>query len=527
MLFAQSPELVLEQFENGFSRPVDIVSAGDERIFIVEQAGKIKIIDGSGTTLSTPFIQISVNFGANEQGLLGMAFHPDYANNGYFYVNYTGGSGDGYSRISRFSVDPSDPNLADPNSEVEILTVSQPAWNHNAGDMVFGPDGYLYFGLGDGGSGGDPWGNGQNTQTLLGKMMRIDVDGNLPYEVPADNPFVNDSDVLDEIWAIGMRNPWRISFDKLTGDLWIGDVGQNSLEEIDFEAANSGGGFNYGWKCYEAEDQYSTSGCGPIGDFTFPVASYKVNNFCNSVTGGYVYRNCEFPDLAGRYLYADYCHGKIWTIKPDGSGGWENEELFSNGQYDISTFGEDAAGNVYLARLSAGIIYKVGTEFSADDLISYDEPNDILSATEGYEGYQWYKDGTPINGATNSTLEEASTNGSGEYHCEITYNLGTCTMPSTPLSIMGVGTVGIEGLLGFHFSPNPFERTLVLQLKGDQSFDIDVEVLDLQGRIVHSTDLQFAGSTYLSMNLGHLSSGVYFVQLKTEEGKVSRKVVKR
>jgi len=525
--YAQSPELQMEQYASGFDRPVDIVTAGDDRLFIVEQGGKIKIIDGMGTTLSTPFLQLSVNFGNSEQGLLGLTFHPNYADNGYFYVNYTSGNGDGFSKISRFTVDAADPNLADPNSEMEILTVTQPDWNHNAGDLAFGPDGYLYIGFGDGGSAGDPWGNGQNTETFLGKMLRIDVDNGTPYAVPASNPFVGNSDVLDEIWAIGMRNPWRISFDRITGDLWMGDVGQNTLEEIDFEPAGSPGGLNYGWRCYEGEDTYDTSGCGPIGDFAFPVASYKVNNFCNSVTGGYVYRNCEYPDLTGRYLYGDYCHGIIWSVHPDGAGGWMTEELFDNGQYDISTFGEDMAGNLYLARLSAGVIYKVTTNFSADNLISYDAGSDVLMATEGYEGYQWYRDGSLLAGETNATLAEVSTSmPGGSYTCEITYNEGTCTMVSNAVDLLGVGTDMMEGLTAFSFSPNPFERELVLQLQGAAAFDLGIEVLDLTGKVLYTTTVQFDNEANVQMDLAALASGVYFVQLTSGTETMSRRVVK-
>ena len=526
--FAQSPDLQMVQYENGFDRPVDIVHAGDDRLFIVEQGGKIKIIDATGETLTTPFLQLSVNFGANEQGLLGMTFHPNYADNGYFYVNYTSGNGDGFSKISRFTVDAANPNLADASSELELLTVTQPAWNHNAGDIAFGPDGYLYIGFGDGGSGGDPWGNGQNTETFLGKMLRIDVDNGTPYSIPADNPFVGNSDVLDEIWAIGMRNPWRISFDKITGDLWIGDVGQGDLEEIDFEPAGSAGGLNYGWRCYEGEDTYNTSNCAPISDFTFPVASYKVNNFCNSVTGGFVYRNCEYPDLTGRYLYADYCHGMIWSVHPDGAGGWIEEELFDNGQYDISTFGEDMAGNLYLARLSAGVIYKVTTNFSADNLITYDAGADVMTAPADYEGYQWYNGGSPLAGETNNTLAAVeATYGGGTYTCEITYNVGTCTVVSGAIEIEGVGTYTIEGLSGFSFSPNPFEKELILQLKSERAFDMGIEVLDLTGKVLHTTTTQFEGEASLTMDLSGLSSGVYFVKLTAGSETMSRRVVKR
>ena len=308
----------------------------------------------------------------------------------------------------------------------------------------------------------------------------------------------------------------------------MGDVGQNVWEEIDFEPAGSAGGLNYGWRCYEGEDTYNTSNCGPIGDFTFPVASYKVTNFCNSVTGGFVYRNCEYPDLTGRYLYADYCHGKIWSVHPDGTGGWIEEELFDNDQYDISTFGEDMAGNLYLARVSAGVIYKVTTNFSVNDLIEHDGVGDFMTAAPNYDGYQWYQNGTALAGETSDTLAAVeATYGGGLYTCEITYNQGTCTVTSDDIEIEGVGTYTIEGLSGFSFSPNPFEKELVLQLKGESAFDMDIEVLDLTGKVLHTTAAQFEGETSLLMDLSALSSGVYFVKLTAGAETMSRRVVKR
>ena len=262
-LLAAQTKIALNVYAGGFTRPVDIVNAGDSRLFIVEQRGIIKIIDGNGQVLSTPFLDIDARVGSqgNEQGLLGLAFHPDYANNGFFYVNYTNNSGD--TRIARFKVSADNPNVADPNSEKLLLPVDQPYSNHNAGDLTFGPDGYLYFGLGDGGSGGDPQNNGQTATAYLGKMLRIDVDNGDPYAIPPTNPFKDTDFYLDEIWATGLRNPWRFSFDRLTGDLWIGDVGQDAWEEIDFQPASSTGGENYGWRCYEGNHVYSMSGSCP------------------------------------------------------------------------------------------------------------------------------------------------------------------------------------------------------------------------------------------------------------------------
>ncbi len=354
------PIIQLQTWATGFVRPVDIASAGDERLFIVEQRGIIHILNAQGQRLPSPFLNIQsrVNSAASERGLLGLVFHPNYAENGYFYVNYTNTSGN--TRISRFRVSASDPNVADPDSELILIGVNQPFSNHNAGDLNFGPDGYLYFGLGDGGSGGDPQNFGQNRQSFLGKMIRIDVNNGSPYAIPATNPFINDPTTLDEIWAVGLRNPWRFSFDRLTGDMWIADVGQNAWEEIDFQPASSTGGMNYGWRCYEGNNAYNTSGCQPASAYTFPIHVYP-NNFNNgcSVTGGFVYRGNEFPDLYGHYIYTDYCSGRIWSLTPNGSGGWTNRQLLQGATNNYVSFGEDDKGELYLAALASGTILRV------------------------------------------------------------------------------------------------------------------------------------------------------------------------
>lgn len=356
-LSAQTIEM--QMVASGFSEPVDITHAGDDRLFIVEKDGLIQIIDASGIVLPAPFLNISnlVSTGG-ERGLLGLAFHPNYEENGYFFVNYTNSAWD--TRIVRYSRSADDPNIADPNSALQILAVDQPAGNHNGGGIKFGPDGYLYIGLGDGGSGGDPWNNSQTPTTLLGKMLRIDVDvEGLPYGIPPDNPFVENDEVLDEIWALGLRNPWRYSFDRLTGDLWIGDVGQDAYEEIDFQPAASAGGENYGWRCYEGDEQYDDSpSCN--GDYTFPV--YTLRNGFNSpycsVTGGVVYRGSEYPELYGKYLYGDFCDDDLLSLEPDGNGGW-TAEVLGEFPYTYSTFGEDSSGEVYFANFYGGQIYKI------------------------------------------------------------------------------------------------------------------------------------------------------------------------
>ncbi|MBI5842680.1 MAG: PQQ-dependent sugar dehydrogenase [Chloroflexi bacterium] len=327
---------------SGLDRPVDIQHAGDGsgRLFIIEQAGRIRIMEND-QLLETPFLDISerVDDGANEQGLLGLAFHPNYEQNGYFYVNYARDGGD--TVIARFQVT-GDPNVADPNTEKQLLNVEQPFPNHNGGVVAFGPDGYLYLGLGDGGAGGDPLGNAQSLDTLLGKILRIDVDKGDPYAIPSDNPFGS------EIWAYGLRNPWRMSFDRATGDLWIGDVGQGTWEEIDFYPAGTSGGVNFGWPLLEGTHSYNGN---TQTELIMPAAEYSHDQGC-SVTGGYVYRG-EMPEWQGIYFYGDYCTGFVWGLIQS-NGGWQSEVLFETG-VRISSFGVDESGEIYFANHGGAI----------------------------------------------------------------------------------------------------------------------------------------------------------------------------
>jgi glucose/arabinose dehydrogenase len=334
-----------EMVVSGLDRPVDLqyTSDGSGRLFIIEKVGRIRILQ-DGSLLDFPYLDITdrVGGGGNEQGLLGLAFHPDYEVNGLFFVNYTGNNGD--TVISRFRVT-GDPNVADPTGEVVLLRVSQPFRNHNGGVLAFGPDGYLYAGLGDGGSGGDPQGNGQRLDTLLGKILRLDVNSAEPYAIPADNPFGN------EIWAYGLRNPWRMSFDGQTGDLYIGDVGQNEWEEIDYVSDGTPGGINFGWNILEGMHPYAG---GQQDGLTPPIAEYNHSQGC-SVTGGYVYRGF-MPEWNGIYLYGDYCTGTVWGLIHS-DGGWQNQVLFS-GVGRVTSFGQDETGEVYLV-LDGGQILRL------------------------------------------------------------------------------------------------------------------------------------------------------------------------
>jgi hypothetical protein len=346
----------LAVFANGLTTPVCIAHSGDSRLFVVNQHGLVMIVDSVGNVNPVPFLDISsqVVYGG-ERGLLGIAFHPVYKTNGYFYVNYVG-KGDS-THISRFSVSAANPDLAEPSSELNLMTIYQPYPNHKGGDLCFGPDGYLYIGLGDGGSGGDPENRAQNRMILLGKMLRIDVNNGNPYSIPATNPYYASLSIRNEIWAYGLRNPWRFSFDRLTGDLWIADVGQIAYEEIDFQPATSPGGENYGWRCYEGNTAYNTLGCNPPSNYTFPVYDYPHNPEC-SVTGGYVNRYSESSPYYGYYFFADYCSDKIWTLHKV-SGNWVVETFGQFPGNNFSTFGEDVAGRIYVAGLTSGTVYRI------------------------------------------------------------------------------------------------------------------------------------------------------------------------
>lgn len=355
----------------GLDRPTDIANAGDGRLFITEKAGRIRVYDGTAV-LPTPFLDITSLVAGNssdgdESGLLGLVFHPNYAANGYFFVNYThllSGS-TLITRVARYQVSDGNPNIANPAGQT-ILEFTQDQGNHNGGDMSFGQsDGYLYISVGDGGRQGDPQNRAQTNTQLLGKILRIDVNGSggtdcdisgsSNYTVPSSNPFHDGpGGNCDEIWASGLRNPWRFSFDRLTDDMWIADVGFQKWEEVDFQPAGSEGGENWGWRCYEGNDAFNTSDCGPISEYDFPVLAYSHGGdpFRCSITGGFVYRGTAVPELKGHYLFADYCSKEFWSLR-----GNNITTLTSFGLPEIvgvsfsnpTTFGEDVNGELYVA----------------------------------------------------------------------------------------------------------------------------------------------------------------------------------
>lgn len=337
--------LATETVATGFTRPLYLTApAGDDRLLVVEQTGRIRVVK-NGVVLAAPFLDLSAKVsGGSEQGLLSMAFHPDYASNGLFYVDYTDDDGD--TRIERYAVS-ADPDVADGGSAKLILTVPQPASNHNGGHILFGPDGMLYVALGDGGGAGDPFNNGQNAGTLLGSLLRLDVDGGDPYAIPSDNPFGS------EIWAVGLRNPWRIAFDAVAGTLYIADVGQASFEEVNV-VDDDESGLNYGWRIMEGSSCFGGGGCDDAG-LVLPEVEYDHGEGC-SVTGGFVYRGSALPEVVGHYFYSDFCRGFLRSFRFDGENATELVEWDVGGLGSVLSFGQDSAGELYILSDNGSVV---------------------------------------------------------------------------------------------------------------------------------------------------------------------------
>jgi len=351
----------LQAFAKGFDSPVYLASAPGQadRVYVVEQTGRIIVVGANGAVRPQPFLDIRnlVVLGA-ERGLLSVVFHPGYARNGYFFVDYTGLNGAVF--VVRYRVSQTDPYRADPASAHTILSVPHPVANHNGGLLLFGHDGYLYVGIGDGGSGNSA--NGQRKNTLLGKILRLDVDhttAGQQYAIPPDNPFAHQAGTRPEIWAYGLRNPWRFSFDRATGDLFLGDVGQSEIEEIDYRPSTSKGGENYGWALYEGNRCYAGGVACQTHGLTSPVAVYTHADGNCTVVGGYVYRGVDYPALVGSYFFADYCSGRMWAfLATDARDGHTTARQVLDTQLQISSFGEDAAGELYVIDLQ-GAVYRV------------------------------------------------------------------------------------------------------------------------------------------------------------------------
>jgi glucose/arabinose dehydrogenase len=345
--------LKLQEVASGLNNPVYVTSPpGDARLFIVDLIGRIRIVE-NGQLLATPFLDIVSRVASGgERGMLSVAFHPQYRTNGFFYVYFTGNNGE--IRIERFSVS-ANANQANAASAKVILTVAHPRANHNGGLAMFGPDGMLYLGLGDGGGGGDPDHNGQNQTTLLGKLLRINVDSGDPYAIPSGNPFVGRNDARQEIWAMGLRNPWRYAFDRSTGRLYVADVGQDAIEEVNVVTATRAG-VNYGWNVLEGSSCYNASTCNKSG-FEIPVLEYSHGNNQCSVTGGFVYRGTAMSEIAGSYFYADYCAGWVKSFTWNNGAASDQKDWNLGNVGNITSFGEDSSGELYLTSAS-GRVYK-------------------------------------------------------------------------------------------------------------------------------------------------------------------------
>jgi glucose/arabinose dehydrogenase len=523
-----SQELELEIFESGFTQPVAIENAGDSRLFIVEQTGYIQVIDGSIYN----FLDIDARVrSGGERGLLGLAFHPDFLTNGLFYVNYTQASG--ATRISKFNVMESNALIGDPNSEEILLEISQPFSNHNGGDINFGPDGYLYIATGDGGSGGDPDDYGQNNQSLLGKMLRIDVDAGNPYAIPTNNPFVNDPSTLNEIWATGLRNPWRFNFDNETGDMWIGDVGQNEREEINYQAANSPGGEDYGWRCYEGNLAFNTDNCADSSSFQFPIFDYIHDGATGgfSVTGGGVYRGSDYPNFIGKYICADFATGNFWSIELTDNPN-NSVELLGNQDISPSTFGFDQNGEMYVAGYG-GAIYKVTDALALPlEIVEWSlhqNNNDVLlkwntafeSAIDHYI-IQYSLNGLNFEDLKKIELKPNSVRGND--YSFVHRNLSPATYYYKIKQVNKDGTDDFTKVLNTSIgkdqkalilSPNPFTNQVEISQIDEAISSIKVQVLDRNQRAIRNGVFQnINGTIKIDRLVSNLSKGFYLVRLE-------------
>lgn len=535
---AQAPVLSYSPVVGGLSLPVEVVNAGDgtNRLFIVEQNGLIKIYNGS-SLLPTPFLNLTTLTAASgERGLLSMAFHPNYTVNGYFFVYYTNSAGD--ITIARYQVSAGDPNQANAASGVVLMNIPKPFANHNGGHLAFGPEGYLYFGTGDGGSGGDPNNFAQNGNSLLGKMIRIDVNNfSTPpyYYVPADNPYTSDPNVLDEIWAIGVRNPWRWSFDRLNGDMWIGDVGQSAREEINYRAAGTTGGINYGWRCYEGTLPYNTVGCAAQNTYVSPIFDYPRNGVTGgfSVTGGYVYRGSEFATLYGYYICADYVSGNTWLINPAGAGTW-NTTLQAGLPGSVSGFGEAENGTLYAVARNSGIVYKVNVagvlpvrliSFSGTVSDGYNELNWVTANEENLRTFR-------ITGSETGTGfqllgEQAPANNTNGHNYRFVHTTPAEKMFYRVEAVNANGTIQYSPVITVERTGSRNVKTFIQnrQLSVISSSAVKtITLFDGAGRrIFLSAPVNRSG--YITVQVPELEKGIYTIRVQTNEGIYTNRVV--
>jgi len=543
------PQYTLQEaFPNlTFSGPFDLQNAGDgtDRIFVVEQSGKIYVFENNtGVTVKKKFLDItdSVSSGG-EMGLLGLAFHPNYENNEYFYLNYTKSSPYRRTLIVRFQVSNANPDSADRSSSKILMEIAQPFSNHNGGQLAFGPDGYLYIALGDGGSGGDPQGNAQNKSSLLGKLLRIDVDqtqGSINYAIPLNNPFKNNTQGFkEEIYAYGLRNPWRFSFDSPTGRLWCADVGQNAWEEIDLIVK----GGNYGWRCYEGNHNYDLSGCTDT-NYIFPVWEYSHSDGV-SITGGYVYRGPNLPDLYGKYIYGDFGTRKIWALTYDGINPPTNKLLLTS-SVSIASFGVDINNELYVVGYN-GIIYRFTPTASiiAPTNLRYtvNSPNSItLNWNDNSNNENGFRIERKVGSENFVLLESVDENiitftdnsvvDTQMYSYRVyAYNSTASSGFSNTTSVVTEIPVELNAIPDkfqlIQNYPNPFNPSTKIHFTLSNRQVVTLKIYDTLGREIETllSDDKPAGYYEVVWNSGYFPSGVYFCQLKSEDYTDTKKLL--
>lgn len=522
----------------GLSSPLDVVNAGDgtNRLFVVERGGTIKVFDASYNPLGN-FLTVTGITAGGEQGLLSLAFHPNYSTNGFFFVYYTNTAGD--VEIARYHVQSANPNQGDPATRTVLLTIPKSETNHNGGKLNFGSDGYLYFGVGDGGGAGDADNNAQNSNTLLGKMVRIDVNNfTTPpyYSIPPSNPYVNATDTLHAIYAFGLRNPWRWSFDRSNGDLWLADVGQSVAEEINYLPANATAKVNYGWRCYEGTATYNSSGCLSQSQYVSPVFTYPHNNTTGgfAVTGGYVYRGTQFPTLAGYYICADYLSDNIWLIRPNGAA-WEVTQQ-GGLPGGIAGFGETESGEMMAVSLT-GILYQVAVasalpvtmlSFTADAQSGYNELRWKTVREVDLQSFfiEFSTDGSTWTGAGSVLATRKSTDADyfykhpTNYYGTIFYRLKMIDLDSS-FSYSRVISVDTDPGRGKEMQLFPTAVSYgQLQVQLSEPF-VNMQVFNMQGQILMVKNLQNQTGV-IRIDVSNFNKGMYTVVVSRPDKTISK-----
>jgi len=507
---AQEPvELELVPWAN-LARAIDLDFDSEGRIYVARQMGNIDIVADSATVLAPSFLDISSRVVySGERGLLGFALDPDYAQNGHFYINYVHPSGPfGTSRISRFTRDVTDPNRADPASEVVLIALEQPNAIHQAGGLAFGPDGYLYCALGDGGGADDPNDYGQDPTTLFGTVLRIKPEADGTYSIPPDNPFAGSPNgERPEIWAYGLRNPFRIGIDPLNGDLWIAAVGPQRWEEIDRWPGGLNTGPNFGWRCYEGGEEFNLSTCLPEAEHVFPVAvkGHPVTggDFC-AIIGGEVYRGGLWPRFQGRYFYSDYCVGGIWTLTPDGLGGYTDQLAAPMAFTGNSAFAVKPTGEFFMTNATQGRLFQLRDRCPMDRPVITPDGNELI-APEG-ASYAWFVDGVAFPDGDTQVIYAYLT---GNYTVRVTYANG-CIKESEPYFHLSTGTRGTVAE-GLRISPNPTDGLLEVGLPSVWTH-ADVLVTDLCGKACKAS-MQVSRTGAFQLDARGLVPGTYLLSV--------------